>query len=132
MSEVREGLLYSEDHEWMQMLDPRTVRVGISDFAQCQLGDVVFIELPEVGAAIHAGQNIGTIESVKTVSDLIAPVSGTVTKVNAVLIDQPELVNEQPYHLGWMVEIECTEAAQAEIANLMDSEQYQAYIDEQP
>lgn len=97
MSEVLDNLLYSEEHEWAQQVEGRVVRVGITDHAQHLLGDIVFVEFPEVGSTISAGDSVGSIESVKTVSELYSPVSGTVTKVNDGLEASPELINDQPY-----------------------------------
>ncbi|KWX88696.1 glycine cleavage system protein H, partial [Paenibacillus riograndensis] len=96
MSEVLDNLLYSEEHEWAQQGEGRVVRVGITDHAQHLLGDIVFVEFPEVGAAISAGDSVGSIESVKTVSELYSPVSGTVTKINDTLEASPETINDQP------------------------------------
>jgi len=129
MSEIKSGLLYSEEHEWTEKLESGVVRIGISDYAQHQLGDIVFVELPEVGTTVQAGESIGTIESVKTVSDLYTPVSGKITKVNAVLIDQPELVNNEPYAGGWMIEIQLADGAEDELAKLLDVEQYREFTE---
>jgi glycine cleavage system H protein len=102
---IPDDLRYSAEHEWVR-LDGSTARVGISDFAQDSLGDVVFVQLPEVGATVDAGASIGEVESTKSVSDIYAPVSGTVTAVNEALTTQPELVNSDPYGEGWMFEVE--------------------------
>jgi len=102
---VPDGLLYTEDHEWIR-LDGGTGRAGITDFAQGELGDVVYVELPPVGSRIEMKKPMGVVESVKSMSDLYAPVSGTVKAVNAALADHPELVNSDPYGEGWMVEVE--------------------------
>jgi glycine cleavage system H protein len=131
MSEVKSNLLYSKDHEWAEISNSRTVRIGITDFAQSQLGDIVFVELPELGSIVKVGESMGTIESVKTVSDLFSPVSGTVTKVNEILLDQPELVNSEPYGAGWMVEVEMEENNNDEPAQLLNDEQYQSYLDQE-
>lgn len=130
MSEVKANVFYSKEHEWAGISESGTVRVGISDFAQCELGDIVFVELPEAGASVQAGDPIGTIESVKTVSDLFAPVSGIITKVNTSLLDQPELVNEQPYEGGWIAEIEWSPDAKDELNGLLTAEQYKKFINE--
>jgi glycine cleavage system H protein len=100
--------------------------VGISQFAQDQLGDVVFVELPKVGAVVAAGDTFGSVESVKTVSDVYAPISGTVTEVNQALVDKPELVNSSPYEEGWLIKLEPTGDAAAERAALMDQASYEA------
>ncbi len=116
------NLMYSEDHEWIR-LDGEQGVIGITGFAQEQLGDVVFVELPAVDDVINKGESFGVIESVKTVSDLYMPVSGKIVLINDGLNDNPELVNEDPYGGGWMIEIELLDEAQLE--ELMDSEAYQ-------
>jgi glycine cleavage system H protein len=115
---------YTKDHEWLRT-SADTAEVGITAYAQEQLGDVVFVELPEVGATVTAGQSFGSIESVKAVSELFAPVSGEVVEVNTHLKDHPEVVNTDP-HGSWMVRIRPTGAADA--ASLLDSTQYQALL----
>ncbi|MDE3155894.1 MAG: glycine cleavage system protein GcvH [Acidobacteriota bacterium] len=109
---------YTKDHEW---IDTATGRVGITDYAQQQLGDVVFVDLPEVGAKVTQGQSFGTIESVKAVSELFAPVSGEVSAVNASLKDKPEVVNSEP-HTTWMIAIKMSNPGEA--AGLLDAAQY--------
>lgn len=99
-----DNLLYRDSHEWLTTDEPR--RVGVSDFAQDELGDVVFVELPEPGDPLAAGEPFGVIESIKAVSDLYSPVDGEVVAVNEALFDQPELVNEDPYGEGWLLEVE--------------------------
>lgn len=116
------NLMYSEDHEWIRTEGKRGV-IGITGFAQEQLGDVVFVELPAVDDVINKGKPFGVIESVKTVSDLYMPVDGKIVSINEELNDSPELVNEDPYGEGWLVEIEVLDEAQLE--ELMDSETYQ-------
>ncbi|MEO3947020.1 glycine cleavage system protein GcvH [Gorillibacterium sp. CAU 1737] len=130
MSEIKADLLYSEEHEWAAKGASRTVRIGITDFAQSRLGDIVFVELPELGASVAAGDSLGTIESVKTVSDLYSPVSGTVTKVNETLVDQPELVNTAPYGEGWIVELEVDGELEEALAKLLTPESYEALVAE--
>lgn len=115
-------LKYTKDHEWVR-LDGGTAAVGITDFAQTQLGDVVYVDLPAVGATVTQGQPFGTIESVKAVSDLYAPLSGTVVEVNAALKDAPESVNRTP-HDAWMVKIRLSN--QGETAALMSASDYEA------
>src|SRR5699024_10912527 len=100
-------LLYSDEHEWVKKEDGR-VRIGITDFAQDELGDIVFVELPEVGEGVEADERFGSVESVKTVSELYAPVSGKVVEVNEELEDHPEFVNESPYEKAWMIVVEST------------------------
>ncbi len=116
------GYKYTKDHEWIDLSGDRG-KVGITDFAQAQLGDVVYMELPEVGATIKVGQSFGTIESVKAVSELYAPVSGEVVEVNAALKQKPEAVNSDP-HGSWMIVIKLSNAA--ETAGLLDAVAYEA------
>jgi glycine cleavage system H protein len=118
------NLKYTKDHEWIE-LSGDTGKVGITDYAQQQLGDVVYMELPEVGARLKQGQSFGTIESVKAVSELYSPVSGEVVEVNAALKEKPESVNQNP-HGSWMVVIKLANAGEA--GSLLDAAQYQALI----
>ncbi|WP_423408096.1 glycine cleavage system protein GcvH [Heyndrickxia sp. MSNUG] len=115
-------LRYSEEHEWVKV-EGEKVRVGITDFAQSELGDIVFVELPEVGDEISADQPFGSVESVKTVSELYAPVSGKVVEVNEDLNDSPEFVNESPYEKAWMIVVEPSD--NSEVDKLMTAEQYE-------
>ena len=105
MSEIPAELRYTAEHEWVHRTSGDTVRVGITDFAQDALGDVVFVQLPEVGTEVTAGDSFGEVESTKSVSDLYAPVSATVVAVNAELDTKPELVNSDPYGQGWLLEL---------------------------
>jgi len=114
------GFKYTKDHEWIELSGDQG-KVGITDFAQQQLGDVVYLELPEVGTAVKAGQSFGTIESVKAVSELYAPVSGTVVEVNTALKEKPEAVNSDP-HATWMVVLKLSDPAEA--GTLLDVTQY--------
>ncbi|MCG8397104.1 glycine cleavage system protein GcvH [Bacillus atrophaeus] len=114
-------LRYSEEHEWVKV-EGEKVRIGITHFAQSELGDIVFVELPEVGAEIKADEPFGSVESVKTVSELYAPINGKVVEVNEDLDDSPEFVNESPYEKAWMIVVEPSDASQIE--SLMTSEQY--------
>lgn len=114
------GFKYTKDHEWLEMSGDQG-KVGITDFAQAQLGDVVYLELPEVGATVKAGQVFGNIESVKAVSELYAPVSGEVVEVNVALKEKPESVNSDP-HAAWMVAIKLSDPA--ELDQLLDVTQY--------
>ena len=123
--ETPEDLRYTEEHEWVR-LDKATAVVGITDYAQGELGDVVFIELPEAGTEVVQGGVFGTIEAVKTVSDLYAPLSGRITEVNAALADRPELVNGSPYGDGWMVKIAPSDPSQLEV--LMDAARYREHV----
>lgn len=118
---------YTQDHEWVKA-EGSTATIGITDYAQGELGDVVFVELPKAGTPLKAGQSFGTIESVKAVSDLFAPVSGEVTETNPSLHDAPETVNEDPHGAGWLIKIRVADAK--EIAPLMDAAAYQAYVAE--
>jgi glycine cleavage system H protein len=118
------SLKYTKDHEWISV-ENGVGKVGITDFAQAQLGDVVFVELPDVGASLTAGQSFGTIESVKAVSELFAPVSGEVVEVNAALKDKPELVNSAP-HDTWMVAIKLANPSEA--GELLDATAYDALV----
>lgn len=129
MSEIREQLVYSEEHEWVSKVEGQTVRIGITDYAQSQLGDIVFVEFPEAGAAVTAGDSVGTIESVKTVSELYSPVTGTVTRVNESLVDQPELLNEEPYDGGWIIEVEVDGSLEEAFGKLLTADAYRALID---
>ena len=130
MSEVLDNLLYSDEHEWAQQAEGRVVRIGITDHAQHLLGDIVFVEFPEVGASITAGDSVGSIESVKTVSELYSPITGTVTKINETLETSPELVNDQPYGSGWIFEVEI-EGEFADVAgHLLDAAAYRALVGE--
>ncbi|MBW2426048.1 MAG: glycine cleavage system protein GcvH [Deltaproteobacteria bacterium] len=123
MAEYRipEELRYSEQDEWVRSENERVV-IGVSDFAQSQLGDIVFVELPDVGAAVEAGVPFGTIESVKAVSDLFSPVSGEVVAVNEALEDSPEKVNEDCYGEGWLIEVQPSNAG--ELDELLDASGY--------
>jgi glycine cleavage system H protein len=106
-----EDVKYTDDHEWAKSTGD-AVRIGISDYAQDQLGDIVFVELPEVGSSFEKGAEFGTVESVKAVSELYMPLSGEVTAINDTLADEPEQVNSDPYGKGWMIEVKASDAAQ--------------------
>ncbi len=120
-------LRYSEEHEWVKT-EGEQVRIGITDFAQSELGDIVFVELPEVGDEIKADEPFGSVESVKTVSELYAPVSGKVVAINEDLNDNPEFVNESPYEKAWMIVVELSDAS--EVDKLMTAEQYEEMVKE--
>lgn len=130
MSEVLDNLRYSEEHEWAQEGEGKTIRIGITDHAQHLLGDIVFVEFPEVGANISAGDSVGSIESVKTVSELYSPVSGTVTKINEELENSPELLNSAPYGEGWIFEVEVSGSYEEAVAGLLDAAAYKALVSE--
>ncbi len=123
---VPDELRYSNDHEWARLEGSR-VRVGITDYAQDALGDVVFVDLPEVGTVVEAGAQLGEVESTKSVSELYAPVSGRVVEVNAALSDAPERLNEDPYGEGWICELELTDLAS--IDRLLDAAAYRQLIE---
>lgn len=119
-------LKYAKSDEWLR-LEGDTATVGISDFAQDQLNDIVFVELPEVGKTVSKGEAFGVVESVKAASDLYAPISGTVTEVNTALEDSPELINSDPFGKGWIARLRVTDPSSAD--DLMDAEAYKAYCE---
>ncbi|NOZ62046.1 MAG: glycine cleavage system protein GcvH [Calditrichaeota bacterium] len=123
--EVPNDLLYTEEHEWVFVEDD-VATIGITDYAQSELGDIVFVELPEVNDELKQMEPFGTIEAVKAVSDLFSPVSGVVVEINSALEDQPELINNSPYDEGWMIKIKLSEAS--ELDNLMKADAYQKHI----
>ncbi|MGW1340804.1 glycine cleavage system protein GcvH [Kribbella sp. NPDC002412] len=123
-----EDLKYTAEHEWVKADGDGPVRVGITDFAQDALGDIVYVQLPDVGSKVRAGDACGELESTKSVSDLFAPVNGTVTAVNESLADQPDLVNTDPYGEGWLLDIEVEDVEEVEA--LMDAETYQGQLDQ--
>ncbi len=123
--DVPDDLRYLESHEWTTT-DGETVRIGITDFAQDELGDVVFVELPAVGDGIAAEEAFGVVESIKAVSDLYAPISGEVTAVNEDLFDQPELVNDDPFGDGWMLEVAPSD--ESELDDLLSPTEYREQI----
>ena len=125
--EFPEDLRYTKEHEWARA-DGVRVRVGITDFAQDALGDVVYVDLPEVGAEVTASQAFGEVESTKSVSDVFSPLSGTIVERNPLLDERPELVNEQPYGDGWLIVIEVADPTLVE--QLLDAAAYQAFIQE--
>ncbi|HZO68515.1 MAG: glycine cleavage system protein GcvH [Kribbellaceae bacterium] len=127
MTVYPEDLKYSAEHEWVKAANG-TARVGITDFAQDALGDIVYVQVPEVGTAIRAGDTCGELESTKSVSDLYAPVTGTVSAVNEALADQPDLVNTDPYGEGWLIDVQLDD--EAEVEALMDAETYQGQLDQ--
>ncbi|KAF0191674.1 MAG: glycine cleavage system H protein [Gammaproteobacteria bacterium] len=124
MTKTPGNLRYAKSHEWAQRLDNGNVRVGITDHAQGQLGDMVFIELPEVGRQVAAGEEIAVVESVKAASDVYSPVSGTVIKTNGTVADAPETVNQAPYSDGWLFEI--APSNPGELDKLLDAHAYAA------
>ncbi len=128
MSNVPSELRYASSHEWARVDDDGTVSVGITEHAQDQLGDVVYVEVPEVGASFAAGDEAGVVESVKAASDIYAPVSGEVVAVNEGLEDEPELINAQPYDGGWMFKLKPSD--ESDLDNLLNSDDYLASIEE--
>jgi glycine cleavage system H protein len=128
MSQAPGELKYAKSHEWARLEEDGTVTVGISDHAQDALGDVVFVELPEEGAELAAGDEAGVVESVKAASDIYAPVSGTVIAVNGGLEETPETVNSDPYNDGWFFKLKPTDSG--ELAKLLDAEAYQQHCSE--
>ena len=122
------SIKYSEDHEWVELKGDDLVVIGITDFAQEQLGDLVYVELPEVGDECSRGENISVIESVKAASDLIAPVSGTIIEVNSRLEDEPELVTEDSMGEGWFIKVKLSNTS--ELDDLMDESTYNSFTEE--
>jgi glycine cleavage system H protein len=124
---IPDDLRYTKDHEWLRIEDGIGT-IGISDYAQTELTDITFVELPEVGTELKKGDSFGTVDGIKAVSDVYTPVGGTVTEVNGDLEDQPELVNEEPYTKGWMIRIKLDDESQA--ADMLDSAAYAKLIEE--
>jgi glycine cleavage system H protein len=125
---VPPDLLYTKEHEWV-LVENDTATVGITDYAQQELGDVVYIELPDEGATFEAEESFGSVESVKAVSEIYMPLAGKVLEVNADLVEAPEVINEDPYGEGWMIRIAVDDVAQ--IDQLMSTEEYQSYLEEE-
>lgn len=131
MSDIPSDLFYTAEHEWVLRTGDDTVRVGITDYAQSALGDVVFVQLPEVGADVTAGASFGEVESTKSVSDLFAPITAKVVAVNGDLEANPDLVNADPYGEGWLIDLQTDAAALTEaLQNLLTADGYRAAIDE--
>ena len=132
MSDIPPDLHYTAEHEWVRRSGDDTVRIGITDFAQSALGDVVFVQLPDEGAELTAGAAFGEVESTKSVSDLYAPVSGKVTAVNGDLDGSPQLVNSDPYGAGWLLDIQVSDGSELEsaISALLDAEAYRGTLTE--
>ena len=126
MAKVLEGLLYTKTHEWIKMLDEETVEIGLTDYAQSELGDLVFVNLPQVGDEAVTGESIADVESVKAVSDIYSPVSGRVSEVNEDLLDAPEIINEDAY-AAWMFRVENV----TEKGDWMDATAYEQYLAEE-
>lgn len=132
MSDIPPDLQYTAEHEWVRRSGGDTVRIGITDFAQSALGDVVFVQLPDLGAEVTAGESFGEVESTKSVSDLYAPVSGKVSAVNSDLEGSPQLVNSEPYGAGWLLDVQASDVAALEsaLAELLDAEAYRGTLTE--
>lgn len=126
--EFPEELKYTEEHEWV-LTEGELVTIGITDFAQDQLGDVVFVELPDEGATVEAGKVFGVVESVKAVSDIYSPISGEVVEINSELVDSPEILNTSPYEDAWMIKVQPADPSQLD--DLMDASAYQKFIEEE-
>lgn len=132
MSDIPPDLHYTAEHEWVRRSGEDTARIGITDFAQSALGDVVYVQLPDVGTELTAGESFGEVESTKSVSDLYAPVSGKVSAVNTELEGSPQLVNSDPYEAGWLVDVQVSDVAALEsaISSLLDAEGYRGTLTE--
>ena len=126
---VPSDLHFTKEHEWVQFDSDHIATVGITDFAQESLGDITFVQLPREGEEIKKNDPFGVVESVKAVSDLYAPVSGRVVEVNQPLLSAPELLNEDPYHDGWMIKVEVKD--ESDLEDLMDADEYKDYVEEQ-
>lgn len=121
-------VFFTEDHEWVEVLGQNKIKIGITDFAQDELGDIVYVELPEVGDEFDAGDEFGTVESVKSVSEILTPFAGTVVTVNDLIDDEPEMVNDDPMGEGWFIEVEVED--EIDTSELMNKEEYEAFIAE--
>ena len=131
MSEIPPDLYYTSEHEWVQRVGDDTVRVGITDFAQSSLGDVVFVQLPDAGADVTAGESFGEVESTKSVSDLYSPVTAKVVAVNGDLEGSPQLVNSDPYGEGWLLELRVdADSLEDGLRGLLNADAYQALVTE--
>ncbi|WP_024620829.1 glycine cleavage system protein GcvH [Metaclostridioides mangenotii] len=124
---LQQDLKYSSDHEWVKVIDSETVYIGITDFAQDQLGEVLFVEMPEVGDEISIGEDFGVVESSKVASDLIAPINGEVIELNEVLEDEPGSINEDPYE-SWIIKVKVSDAG--EIEELLSADDYKATLED--
>lgn len=126
MSELPGDLKYTKEHEWLRQEEDGSVTIGITDYAQSALGDLVYVELPEVGQEVESGGEMAVVESVKAASDVYAPIGGTVTEVNEALSDDPEKINADPYGDGWIVRLQPS----GDAAKTMDPDAYQAFLDD--
>jgi glycine cleavage system H protein len=125
MSNIPAELKFTAEHEWVSIVDPTTIRFGITDFAQAALGDIVFVTLPSVGKSLNSGEACGEVESTKSVSDIYAPVSGEVVAANSVVETNPETINNDPYGAGWIADVKVSDA-QAVAATLLSADEYRA------
>jgi glycine cleavage system H protein len=126
MSKVIDGIKYTKDHEWIKKLDNGNYQVGITDYAQGSLGDIVYVDVPDAGAALKQGESIGTIESVKAVSDIYSPVTGAVVSKNTEVSDNPAVVNSDPYSAGWLIEVSLSNAS--ELDSLLSASDYEKLL----
>lgn len=129
MSDVPGDLHYAKSHEWVRIEDESTATIGITDHAQALLGDLVFVELPEAGESVSAGDEFGVVESVKTASDVYAPLSGEIIESNEELADSPESVNSDPYGDGWLIKIKYSD--KSELGELLSANEYEAFCEEE-
>jgi glycine cleavage system H protein len=127
-TEIPKDLHYSKTHEWVRLEEEGIYAVGVTDYAQCQLGDIVYVELPDVGAKVHAGDEVVVLESVKTAADVYAPLSGEIIEVNEILANDPSRVNTEPYGDGWLIRIKIRD--EEEISDLMDADAYEEELSE--
>lgn len=125
---IKEKLFYTKEHEWVEVVSPDYIRIGITEYAVEQLGDIVFVELPELNDTFNEGEEFATVESVKSTSDIYSPITGTVTKVNDSLEEEPELMNDSPLADGWIVEMQSSE--KIDTSTLLSLDEYQAFISE--
>ena len=125
---IPDDLKYTKDHEWIR-IEGAVATIGVTDYAQDQLGDIVYVELPQVGEKFSKGDTFGVLESVKAVSDCFVPLTGTIAETNDIIVESPETVNEDCYSDGWMIKIELTE--KGELKDLMDHAQYEAFVKEE-
>lgn len=130
MTEFPEDLLYTEQHEWA-LVEDKIVTVGVSDFAQNQLGDIVYLDLPSEGDVLNQEDTFGVIESVKAVSDLYSPISGKVIEINSAVVDSPEIVNDDPYGEGWLIKIKMDSGKEKELESLLDAHAYEELVGQQ-
>jgi len=126
--EIRDTLLYTENHEWVR-IEGENAFIGITDYAQHELGDIVFVELPDLDTQISVGDPLGSLEAVKTVEDIYMPISGKVITVNMDLADSPELINKSPYDDGWLIKILISDTDKEEIQKLLNAEEYQRLVE---